>query len=234
MLFLLFFCRQVKKMIVYERDWIAPSKKGCYPTLDSLYNTIGRETRRHMERVGQYAAYFYRVLFQLSPDYVKEELGEGFQDVCEEIFRFHDLGRAYIPVQILNKVEALTEEEKQIIKNHTIYAKDAKEAVYHFPYEGKLLQNYLEIALYHHERYDGKGYPEGRKAKEIPLGARICALADVFDGITSWKPYKTKQTSREQARDIILSEAGKQFDPKLAEIFAESIQYLPKMNTYEG
>ena len=149
-----------------------------------------------------------------------------FTDKSEEIFRLHDLGRVYIPNTILNKVEALTDEERRMINNHTIYARDAVRAVYDFPYEGRLLEQYLNIALYHHERYDGTGYPEGLAGEYIPYEARICAVADVYDGITSWKPYKTKQTTKEQAGEIILSEAGRQFDPQLAELFVKMIPRL--------
>lgn len=215
-------------MIVYERGQMEPSKKGIFPDLGSMYNMIVRDTREHMERVGRYSAFFYRVLYEISPEMVNQELGTEFCPVCEELFRLHDIGRVYVPLSILNKVEALTEEEKQIIKDHTIYAKDAMDAIYEFPYQGQLKKHFLDIALYHHERYDGNGYPEGKSGENIPLGARICALADVFDGITSWKPYKTKQTSREKAGEIILSEAGKQFDPKLAELFVKAIPYLPE------
>lgn len=214
-------------MIVYEKGQMAPSKIGIFPNLNSMYNMIIRDTREHMERVGKYSAFFFQVLQQTEPELVEREFGADFYLVCEEFFRLHDIGRVYVPLTILNKVEALTVEEMQIIKNHTIYAKDAVDAIYDFPYHGQLKEQFLGIALYHHEHYDGTGYPEGRQGTEIPLGARICALADVFDGITSWKPYKTKQTSRKKAGEIILSEAGKQFDPKLAEVFVKAIPYLP-------
>ena len=77
----------------------------------------------------------------------------------------------------------------------------------------------MNIAVYHHERWDGTGYPEGKKEKEIPLSARICAIADTYDGITSWKPYKKQQTTREEAINIIRKESGKQFDPYLVDVF---------------
>lgn len=215
-------------MIVYDRAQMAPSVQGKYPTLESLYNTIPRGTREHMERVGRYSNYFFRILCERFPDGMSRSVHGEFPAKSEEIFRFHDLGRAYIPTTILNKVGKLTEEEKQIIQNHTIYAGNAVESIYHFPYEGNLLEDFFDIAIYHHERYDGEGYPFRRKAEEIPLLARICALADVFDGIVSWKPYKPKQTTRQQAGEIILSEAGKQFDPQLARIFVEIIPELPE------
>ncbi|MGN0341726.1 MAG: HD-GYP domain-containing protein [Roseburia sp.] len=214
-------------MIVYDRAQMAPSVQGKYPTLDSLYNTIPRNTREHMERVGRYSDCFFRELCKRFPDAMSRSVHEEFLAKSEEIFRYHDLGRAYIPAAILNKVGKLTDEEKQIIQNHTIYAGNAVESIYHFPYEGNLLADFFDIAMYHHERYDGGGYPFGKKAEEIPLLARICALADVFDGIVSWKPYKPKQTTGEKAGEIILSEAGKQFDPQLARIFVEIIPDLP-------
>lgn len=215
-------------MIVYDRAQMAPSVQGKYPTLESLYNTIPRATREHMERVGRYSEYFFRVLCQKFPDAMSRSVHPQFPEYSEEIFRYHDLGRAYIPTSILNKVGKLTDEERQIIQNHTIYAANAVESIYRFPYEDQLLQDFFDVAMYHHERYDGAGYPFGRKAEEIPLLARICAVADVFDGIVSWKPYKPKQTTRQQAGEIILSEAGKQFDPQLARIFVENIPGMPQ------
>lgn len=215
-------------MIVYDRAQMAPSVQGKYPTLESLYNTIPRATREHMERVGRYSEYFFRVLCQKFPDAMSRSVHPQFPEHSEEIFRYHDLGRAYIPTSILNKVGKLTDEERQIIQNHTIYAANAVESIYRFPYEDQLLQDFFDVAMYHHERYDGAGYPFGRKAEEIPLLARICAVADVFDGIVSWKPYKPKQTTRQQAGEIILSEAGKQFDPQLARIFVENIPGMPQ------
>jgi HD-GYP domain-containing protein (c-di-GMP phosphodiesterase class II) len=81
------------------------------------------------------------------------------------------------------------------------------------------MKQLVNIAVYHHERWDGGGYPEGRKEKEIPLGARICAIADTYDGITAWKPYKKKQTTMDEAVLIITKESGKQFEPHLVDVF---------------
>ena len=83
------------------------------------------------------------------------------------------------------------------------------------------MQKWEEIAVYHHERFDGTGYPRQLRGEDIPLGARICAIADAYDGIVSWKPYKKKQTTIEEAVEIIKSEAGKQFQPELVEVFVK-------------
>ena len=81
--------------------------------------------------------------------------------------------------------------------------------------------------MYHHERCDGLGYPLGIAGDSIPLEARICSLADAYDGMTSWKPYR-KSMGKEKAKAIIAGEAGKQFDPVLAKAFTECIDRMPE------
>lgn len=215
-------------MIVYKREQMRASKQGIFPNIDSLYNAIPRDTRDHMERVGRYAFRFYQELWELYPERMIEEFDEEFTRNAKKLFQIHDLGRAYIPAEILNKTSKLTDKEFEIIRNHTIYAASAVESIYIFPYQGKLLEKYLEIALYHHERYEGGGYPEGRVGDAIPFAAQICGIADTYDGIRSWKPYKPIQTSREQAAAIIRSEAGKQFAPWLANCFADLLDKSPE------
>lgn len=216
-------------MIVYNREQIEASVTGKYPNIDCLYNTIKRETRKHMERVGAYAECLYRYLLKYYEPMVRNNVPCEFDEVSEELFRYHDLGMTYVPGVILNKVERLTEEEKQIIKNHTIYANDAIKAIYEKYYSDVQCQCFLDIAVGHHERYDGEGYPYNMSGRHIPFLARICGIADAFDGITSWKPYKTVQTSREKAAEIIMSERGRQFDPFITDIFVKIIPGLPEV-----
>ncbi len=133
----------------------------------------------------------------------------------------HDIGKIAIPENILAKPGKLTPEEFEIMKKHTIYGanllKDTKVS---------LLKFAQKVALYHHEKWNGNGYPKGLKEKQIPLEARITAIADVFDALTSIRPYK-KAFPFEKAMEIIKEEVGKSFDPSLAEIFInnESIVY---------
>lgn len=82
----------------------------------------------------------------------------------------------------------------------------------------------IKTALYHHEKYDGTGYPEGLKGEQIPFCARVCALVDTLDGITSWKPYKTRQIDEKTAAKIMEKDKGKQFDPWLFDRFIEWIE----------
>lgn len=218
-----FLCLERKVCLVFttDRNKVSSSSTGCFPTINSLYSMIPRETRLHMERVGRYSEVIFKYLYRKNPDMVEEELGSEFFKYSEEVFKYHDIGRFFIPVSILNKVDKLTDEEVMIIRDHTINALSAIELLYKKPFPREVLEHFLDVAVYHHERWDGDGYPERRMGTEIPLGARICAIADSFDGITSWKPYKKRQTTQIEAIDIITSQTGKQFDPYLIEVFTE-------------
>lgn len=211
-------------MLVKDRALVCSSKKGCFPTLKDLYSTIPRETRIHMQNVGRYADILFRAACNQDKEWVRTQMGENFSKYSQEVFMMHDIGRHYIPMSILNKVEKLTDEEIQIIKNHTVDVAKAIDSVYIEPYPQDVMEQLLQIALYHHERYDGKGYPLGLKGDEIPLGARICAIADTYEGIMSWKPYKKKQTTKEEATEIIVKEAGKQFDPEIVKLFLQCVK----------
>lgn len=213
-------------MFTTDRTEICSTIVGCCPTIHSLYSMIPRETRLHMERVGKYSETIFRCLYEERRELVEREMGAAFSDYSEEVFKYHDIGRFYIPISLLNKVEKLTDEEIQLIKNHTVNAVPALERVYKKPFPNDVMKQLINIALYHHERWDGGGYPEGRKGKDIPLGARICAIADTYDGITSWKPYKKKQTTKDEAVLIITKESGGQFEPYLVEIFRACVADL--------
>lgn len=206
-------------MFTNDRTKIQSTRIGYFPTINSLYSMIPRETREHMERVGIYCERLFRALYADNPEMIEEEFGENFLAFSQEIFKYHDIGRFYIPISILNKVEKLTDEEFQIIKNHAINAVPAVEGIYKAPYPEDVMKQWINIAVYHHERWDGGGYPKGLSGKDIPLGARICAIGDTYDGITSWKPYKKRQTTKDEALLIISKESGKQFDPYLTNVF---------------
>ncbi len=210
-------------MIVGDKSGVRPSEVGCFPDLDALWSTFPRNTRLHMKRVGEYADGMYQYMMANDMEGINNSLGGEFRLVSRQIFALHDIGRHYIPFALLNKVEALTEEELQLIKDHTINARRAIKSIYKQPFPDEVMKSWEEISVYHHERFDGKGYPEQLSGRNIPLGARICAIADAYDGIASWKPYKKKQTTKEEAIEIIESEAGKQFQPELVEVFKKCI-----------
>lgn len=128
----------------------------------------------------------------------------------------HDIGKMGIPDSILLKPGKLSSEEWTIMKRHPQYAWDML-----YPIE--YLRPALQIPFCHHERWDGGGYPRGLKGDEIPLEARIFAVVDVYDALTSDRPYRSAWT-KEEALELIGREKGKHFDPKVAELFLEKME----------
>ena len=123
----------------------------------------------------------------------------------------HDIGKMGVPDQVLNKPGELTDEEQRIIKMHPTFAFEMLSPI-------SFLQPAIDIPYCHHERWDGSGYPRGLKGEVIPLTARIFAVADVWDALTSDRPYR-KAISREEALQYFREQAGKQFDPQVVDSF---------------
>ena len=128
----------------------------------------------------------------------------------------HDIGKMGIPDSILLKPGPLTDEEWKIMKKHPTYAYELLYPITH-------LRPALEIPYYHHERWDGSGYPQGLAGEQIPLAARIFAVVDVWDALTSDRPYRKAWTSK-KALDHIRSQSGKHFDPKIVDVFLSLIK----------
>jgi len=125
----------------------------------------------------------------------------------------HDVGKLRLPDHILNKPGPLTPEERRIIEEHPVTGYEICSRLGFMPEE-------LEVIRHHHERWDGTGYPDGLKGEEIPLLARILAVADVYDALTSRRAYR-EPWSHEQAREYVLAGAGTQFDPHCVAVFAQ-------------
>ncbi|ULT57814.1 HD-GYP domain-containing protein [Neobacillus drentensis] len=159
-------------------------------------------TRGHSERVASYALLLAREIDKLS----KEEQ-KSFYYAC----LLHDIGKVHIPDHILMKPERLTKEEFEIIKSHPSVGAEAVKDV-----EG--IQDSICVIRSHHERWDGKGYPDQLKGEEIPLLARVTTIADAFDAMTSSRSYRAAMPVEEAYQRIIDGE-GSQFDPTLLEEF---------------
>lgn len=130
----------------------------------------------------------------------------------------HDIGKLGVPDNILLKPGPLTEEEWATMRQHPLHAYEMLRGI---PY----LSRALDIPLYHHERFDGGGYPKGLKGKEIPLAARIFAVVDVYDALTNDRPYR-KAWPQDKALEYIKGEAGKAFDPEVVRVFLEVVQEI--------
>lgn len=132
----------------------------------------------------------------------------------------HDIGKIAIPDRVLLKPGKLNEEEWGIMQKHVEFGVDILGV-----HDAELFVMAREIALCHHEKWDGSGYPNGLKGKDIPLSARIVAIADVFDALTSERPYK-KAWPVEKAISLLENESGTHFDPELVPLF---LQCIPKV-----
>lgn len=134
----------------------------------------------------------------------------------------HDVGKISTPDRILMKVGSLSDEERGIIKLHAAVGAQLLKQAHVMMGESAYLKIGADIALTHHEWFDGSGYPSGLAGQDIPLAGRICAIADVFDALTSRRPYKAPW-STEQAVAQLRKQSGTQFDPAIVEAFIEMI-----------
>jgi len=167
------------------------------------------ETGMHLERIMKYTELIARELanYEHYRNYITDAYITDLVNSC----LLHDIGKVGIPDQILHKPGKLTEEEYEIMKKHTLIGGDtianAEQKV-----KGRSYLNIgKEIAYYHHERWDGSGYPRGLEGKEIPLSARIVSIADVYDALTTNRPYK-QAFSHAHTMEIIRDKSGSQFD----------------------
>jgi putative two-component system response regulator len=134
-----------------------------------------------------------------------------------EATKLHDIGKIAMPDEVLLKSGRLTDEEFLIVKQHPTHGGDMlRDAVKELD-DDSLLRTAMDIAYGHHEKWDGTGYPQGIKGTDIPLGARISTIADVFDALTSIRPYK-KAFTMEEAFGVLYKDAGAHFDPCLIEV----------------
>ncbi|MBI1248169.1 response regulator [bacterium] len=174
------------------------------------------ETGEHLERVRQYSRCLAQEMAK-SPQFADAIDGE-FVRLIYQTSPLHDIGKVGIPDGVLLKPGKLTRDEFEIMKKHTIIGADTLDAALKkFP-KAKFLRMARDIAVAHHEKWDGSGYPYGLHGVEIPLSARIVAVADVYDALTTRRIYK-EAFSTEYAEQVILESSGKHFDPRIVEAF---------------
>jgi len=137
--------------------------------------------------------------------------------------QLHDIGKVGLPESLLLKQGQYTESELNRIKSHTTLGANILKNS-----NSALLQAAETVAQNHHERWDGSGYPNGLSGEEIPLSARLCALTDVFDALTTPRPYK-KEISVEDALRLVTGASGTLFDPQIVQVFQEEFQNILKV-----
>jgi PAS domain S-box-containing protein/putative nucleotidyltransferase with HDIG domain len=172
-------------------------------SVSSLLEAKDIYTKDHSKRVAEISTKLYEYKYSMDSEML---------DIKAAAF-LHDIGKICIPDSILKKNTVLSEEEYSVVKNHSAIAADILE-----PFDqGHKIST---IVKHHHERYDGKGYPDGLSGDAIPLGSRIIAIADSFDAMNSDRPYRNS-IPYEKCISEIISQSGKQFDPEWVLIFCE-------------
>lgn len=209
-----------------QSDLIAALQMNIITTLSNLVETRDETTGGHVQRTANYAKIIAR---QLQKDGVEKEIDDKFVDTIYVAAPLHDIGKIRVSDMILNKPGKLTVEEFDQMKLHSVFGRDMLAAASKNLGDSDYLQMAKEIAYSHHEWWDGsRGYPEKLKGKEIPLSARIMAVADVFDALVSVRPYKNA-FSLNEAMKIIAGESGTHFDPDVVNAFLKNRPLIERM-----
>lgn len=200
----------------YYHEQVASMQFHMIAMMADIVESRDENTGGHIKRTARYVEIIANALKRqnkfpdiLTPQYIADMVVAA---------PLHDIGKIHIPDAVLNKPGRLTEEEFEMMKSHAAAGRDLLKQAQSQLGKSAYLDMAVDMAAYHHERWDGKGYPDQIKGEEIPLCARIMAVADVFDALTSKRCYK-EAMPLQKAYEIIRSESGTHFDPVVAEVF---------------
>lgn len=198
----------IENMALYEN--LVSNFYGILKSLVSALEAKDPYTRKHSERVTQYAIAIA----------VEMNCAEGQIESLRTVGYLHDIGKIGIADRILNKPSGLTPDEYELIKKHPVIGESIVA-------ELGLNKEQRAIIRHHHERWDGKGYPDGLAADDVPLLARIVAVADAFDSMTSLRAYRASMTDADAIKEL-RANLGKQFDPRVVAAFIEGLAALKR------
>ncbi len=208
----------IQEKTVANQERLFHMQEHTISAMSRLIESRDAERGEHVSRISE----FVGTLAEKARDdgVYAETLDDGFIAKLRMMAPMHDIGKIAVSDRILTKPGKLTEEEFECIKRHAAEGGRVVREVLSGVTEEDYVSLASDIATYHHERWDGKGYPEGLSGESIPLSARIMALADVFDALVSERCNK-KAVSKEQAFEIIRQESGTHFDPRLTAVFLD-------------
>ncbi|MEM8997785.1 MAG: HD domain-containing phosphohydrolase [Acidobacteriota bacterium] len=207
--------QDLERMVQDQTEEIRRTRDIALLTLAKLAESRDSETGLHLERIQEYCRILAeQVLVGPYEDQVDSDFVEGLVKSSP----LHDIGKVGIPDAILRKPGPLTPDEQATMRTHTTIGGDTLRTVLEKFRGPTFLMMAMEIAYHHHERWDGKGYPSGLSGHDIPLAARIVAIVDAYDAITSRRPYK-EPVSHEEAVRRILVDRELHFDPVLVDTF---------------
>jgi diguanylate cyclase (GGDEF)-like protein len=213
---LILYAQDLRRLLDVERGQRALIQSAYHETVTTLANALESKdmgTSAHSQRVQRYAIELAR---SIEPSLLDDES-------LEYGFLLHDVGKIGIPDKILLKPGNLTQSERRLLETHTVLGEQLLSEV-------ALLQGQgLQVVRHHHERWDGHGYPDGLGKAEIPPGARVFAVADALDAMTSDRPYRRAGNWDAAAAEIV-REGGRQFDPEAVEAFRERQPFLRRIH----
>lgn len=214
-----------------KNETISKMQNALIITLADLVESRDENTGQHIKKT---AAYVKIILDEMKREGIyKDLLTENFAENVYNSAPLHDIGKIAVPDSILNKPGKLTDEEFAIMKKHTTAGGKILSSILEMVPESHYLFEAVNLATYHHERWDGKGYPTGLAGENIPLSARIMAVADVFDALVSKRSYK-KGFPFEKAINIIIEERGTHFDPLVVDAFLAAKDEVYKVSQEFG
>ena len=201
-------------------------QNGLIYVLADMVESRDKNTGDHVRKTAAYVRLITKKMREqgLYPEILTDEYMEDVANSAP----LHDVGKIMVSDTILNKPGKLTDEEFARMKSHTTAGEQVIKSAMSLVPDSGYLKEAKNLAKYHHERWDGRGYPSGKAGEDIPLSARIMAVADVFDALVSKRSYKEPFTF-EKAMSIIEEGAGTQFDPVVAKIFIESADEVRKI-----
>ena len=207
---------QLEEMVANRTADVVAAQEITIFSLARLADSRDPETGEHLLRMRAYAQLLAQELSRRGP--YTEQVDSEFLRNLYRSSPLHDIGKVGIPDSILLKPGKLTSQEFELMKQHVLIGAETLEAAADFSQGGAFLQMAVEIARYHHERWDGTGYCLGLREEQIPLSARIVAVADVYDALTSQRVYKEAMPAA-TARQIIRESSGSHFGPVVVEAF---------------
>lgn len=222
---------EILEMKVIERTKeIENLKDATIYSMAAVAETRDPETGQHIIRTRKYVEVICNGLLEKDDDEIKEI--KNIDNLVRSA-PLHDIGKVGVEDHILLKKGKLTVDEFEKMKNHTLYGRRMLEVVKKMLDESDFIDNAIDIAYYHHEKWDGSGYPEGISGKDIPISARIMAIADVYDALISKRIYK-EAYPHEKAVEIIVKGSGSHFDKKIVDVFLEKEEAFVEISEKYG
>lgn len=206
----------LEKIIAEKTDIIMELQQAIVYTVSDLIERRDGSTGGHVTRTQAYIKVMLDALFET--DYYHENHPGYSRDMVVKAAQLHDVGKIGIPDYVLLKPGRFTTEEYETMKRHVTIGVEALSSSIELTREKEFLGCAVVLAENHHEKWNGQGYPRGLSGKDIPMLGRIMAIADVYDALTSARPYK-EAFSHEKAVEIVRAESGEHFDPVLVDVF---------------